>query len=70
VAAVNDLAEVISDPHVRARGSITEVEGEGGGPVLLPGPSSRLAATPGHLHAPAPGIGEGEAEVLDGWLEG
>jgi formyl-CoA transferase len=69
-APVHDLARVLSDPHVRSRGSIIEVEGDGGRPVLLPGPSPRLAATPGHLRSPAPGIGEGEAEVLAGWLAG
>ena len=69
-APVNDLAGLISDPHVRARGSITEVEDGPEGPVLLPGPAPRLAATPGRLHAAAPGLGEGEAEVLAGWLGG
>ena len=70
VAPVNDLAGLISDPHVRARGSITEVENGPGGAVLLPGPAPRLAATPGRLHSPAPALGEGEAEVLAGWLGG
>jgi formyl-CoA transferase len=70
VAPVNDLARLVSDPHVRSRRSIIEVDQGPNGPVPLPGPAPHLAATPGRLHSPAPALGEGETEVLAGWLGG
>lgn len=69
-APVNDLAALISDPHLLARRSILEVGGESNEPMLLPGPTPRLANTPGHLRCRAPELGEGEADVLAEWLGG
>jgi crotonobetainyl-CoA:carnitine CoA-transferase CaiB-like acyl-CoA transferase len=62
VGPVNDLAEALSDPQVRHRGMVGEVDGVPVGP----GPALNLANLPGSGLRPAPGFGEHTAEVLAG----
>ena len=52
VAPVHSVADVVADPHVAARGSLTEVEG-----VLMQGMIARLSATPGRVRIPARPLG-------------
>jgi crotonobetainyl-CoA:carnitine CoA-transferase CaiB-like acyl-CoA transferase len=50
IAPVYTMADLVEDPHVRARGSMVEVDG-----VHMPGPVARMSATPGHVrHAGRP----------------
>lgn len=44
VAPVYSMGDVISDPHVRARGTMIEVDG-----ILMQGPAARLSDTPGRI---------------------
>lgn len=55
IAPANDLADLVADEHVRARGSIQEVDGS-------------YFATPAVVRRRAPEIGEHTAEVLGEWL--
>ncbi|HYH28660.1 MAG TPA: CoA transferase, partial [Actinomycetota bacterium] len=59
VAPVNDLREVLADPHVARRGLISSVEGRPVGPstpVRVEGASPDLS--------PAPGLGEHTEDLL------
>jgi crotonobetainyl-CoA:carnitine CoA-transferase CaiB-like acyl-CoA transferase len=59
VGPVNDVAEALTDPQVRHRGMVAQVEGRAVGP----GPAITLAEGPGVMR-PAPDLGEHTEEVL------
>jgi alpha-methylacyl-CoA racemase len=59
VAPVWSLTEAAADPHNRARGVFTEVDG-----VVQPAVAPRFSATPGSVGA-VPRVGEHEAEIRD-----
>jgi len=63
---INDLAQVFDDPHVRARGMVTEMAHPaiGGAPAKLIASPLRLSATPvTYRHAP-PVLGQHTEQVL------
>lgn len=64
VAPVNDLAALLTDPHIVARGNLCEVPTQDAGGILMPRPSPRLSETPGRIGRSGPGIGEHTAEIL------
>jgi crotonobetainyl-CoA:carnitine CoA-transferase CaiB-like acyl-CoA transferase len=68
VTEVNDLARLVADPHVVARGSIATVDDPELGTLLMPAPEPHLSATPGRITAPAPGLGEHTGAVVADWL--
>jgi crotonobetainyl-CoA:carnitine CoA-transferase CaiB-like acyl-CoA transferase len=59
-APVYDMADIATDPHYRARGTIADVGG-----VLMQGLIARLSATPGHLRWPGRALG---ADDPPAWL--
>jgi crotonobetainyl-CoA:carnitine CoA-transferase CaiB-like acyl-CoA transferase len=61
---VMNLAEVFSDPQVRAQEMVLEVEHPGHGPVRMTGFPVKLSATPARIRRPAPGLGEHTEAVL------
>ena len=63
VSPVNDMADVFSDPHIQARGNITEVNDPDLGAVRLLAPSPRLSLTPSRVRSTGPAIGQHNAEV-------
>ncbi|MFP8876240.1 MAG: CoA transferase [Myxococcota bacterium] len=65
---INDLADLLADPHVRARGSLQVVDDEDLGAVTLVGPVPRLGGTPGRIRHLGPGLGAHNAEVYADWL--
>ena len=67
-AAVHDLAEVVADPHVAARGSVVRVRDEALGELALVAPVPRLSATPGRIRSTGPALGAHNAEVYAEWL--
>jgi crotonobetainyl-CoA:carnitine CoA-transferase CaiB-like acyl-CoA transferase len=64
-ALVPTIADLLSDPHLAARGFFVEVEHEKAGPLRYPGPPWRMTATPWHT-GPAPLLGEHNPELLVG----
>jgi crotonobetainyl-CoA:carnitine CoA-transferase CaiB-like acyl-CoA transferase len=62
-APVNDVAAILSDPHVLARHAVVSVPDDQLGPVSLVAPAPRLVGTPGHIRTAGPGIGAHNHEV-------
>jgi crotonobetainyl-CoA:carnitine CoA-transferase CaiB-like acyl-CoA transferase len=66
VTPVNDVAEVLGDPHVVARGSVLTV-GRGDGAVVVPAPLPRVSGSR-RAPDPAPDLGADREAVLREWL--
>jgi crotonobetainyl-CoA:carnitine CoA-transferase CaiB-like acyl-CoA transferase len=65
-APVYDIDQFMADPHVRARGIITEVPDPDLGSLPMHPVVPRLSRTPGALRRPAPALGEHNREILGG----
>jgi len=63
-APVYDISQIVADPHVQARGMVTEVPDREMGWNPLPGITPRLSATPGAFRSEAPALGQHNAEIL------
>ncbi len=61
---VNDVSELVSDPHVRTRGALVDMPDAEAGQVLMHAVIPRLSATPGALRSPAPALGADSRAVL------
>jgi crotonobetainyl-CoA:carnitine CoA-transferase CaiB-like acyl-CoA transferase len=64
VGAINNLAEVIEHPQVRARHALIELEHPRVGRVRAVGSPVRLSRTPARVRTPAPIHGQHTREVL------
>lgn len=69
VGAINNLAEVVEHPQVKARGSMVEMDHPSAGRVRIVGVPVRLSGTPGSVRTPSPTLGQHTDEVLRdlGW---
>ena len=62
---VNNVAEIVADPHVAVRGMLAELELPGGvGRARLANTPIRMTATQGGVRHPAPGLGEHTDRIL------
>lgn len=59
LAPVYTIADVAADPHVRARGSLVEVDG-----IVMPGPIARMSRTPAVLRGSGPALGADTEALL------
>ncbi len=66
---VNEVAEVLEDPHIRARGTLVDVDHHGKGTLPLVSVSPRLSKTPGSIRTPCPLLGQHNEEVYCGVLD-
>jgi len=64
VGAINNLAQVVEHPQVKARGSLVEFNHPQAGRVRAVGTPVRLSKTPGAMRTPAPLHGQHTHEVL------
>ncbi len=64
VAPVYRIDQMLEDPHVKARGIITEIEHPTAGKVRSPGFPVKLSKSPATVRMPAPQLGEHNEEVL------
>ena len=64
VGAINNLAQVVEHPQVKARGSIVEIDHPRAGKVRTVGVPVRLSAMPGTIRTPSPALGEHTTAVL------
>jgi alpha-methylacyl-CoA racemase len=62
VAPVLTLGEAAEHPHLRARGTLVELDG-----VVQPAPAPRLSRTPGAVSGPPTGPGQHTREALGAW---
>jgi crotonobetainyl-CoA:carnitine CoA-transferase CaiB-like acyl-CoA transferase len=62
--AVFTPRQLLSDPHLKARQNILEVDHPRLGPTIMPGVVPRLSATPGDVARPAPELGADTIDVL------
>jgi crotonobetainyl-CoA:carnitine CoA-transferase CaiB-like acyl-CoA transferase len=56
--------EILSDPHVKARGVMNEVEHPVLGKKVVLNPSWKHSGTPARIHKPSPLLGEDNEEVF------
>ncbi|MCH2170585.1 CoA transferase [Myxococcota bacterium] len=68
VAPVNDLADLLADPHIQARASVVEIHDDVLGPLQMVAPTPKLSATPGRIRHTGPGLGDHNHEVYAEWL--
>ncbi|MFM2208364.1 MAG: CaiB/BaiF CoA transferase family protein [Burkholderiaceae bacterium] len=66
--AINNLAEVFADPHVRERGMVTQWQHPLAGDLNLVSSPIKLSATPVRTDHPPPLLGQHTHEVLSGVL--
>ena len=59
-------ADIVADPHFRARDMILQMKLPDGTPIKLPGIVPKLSATPGAMDRIGPALGEHTDEVLRG----
>jgi crotonobetainyl-CoA:carnitine CoA-transferase CaiB-like acyl-CoA transferase len=64
VGAINNLAQVVEHPQVRARNSFVEIDAPDAGTVRVVRSPVRLSETPAQIHTPAPKHGQHTNEVL------
>jgi len=64
VGAINNLAQVVEHPQVKARRALVEMDHPRAGKVRMVGAPVRLSQTPGAVRTPAPMLGEHTEEVL------
>jgi crotonobetainyl-CoA:carnitine CoA-transferase CaiB-like acyl-CoA transferase len=62
--SVRDVGEVLTDPHLEARGMIARLEHAAAGAIRALGVPIKLSATPGAVLAPPPRLGEHTDAVL------
>jgi crotonobetainyl-CoA:carnitine CoA-transferase CaiB-like acyl-CoA transferase len=67
-APVRDVAEVMADPHMHARGFLERARHPEFGDVVLPSTPLRLHGAGLAPAAPSPTVGQHNEEVYGGWL--
>lgn len=69
VAPVNSIADILADPHVRARENVVAVDDEElGRPIRMQNTVGRFSRTPGRIDSPGPRLGAHNREILVGRL--
>ena len=68
VSRIYAIDQIVADEHVRARGSIIEVEDPVLGPVKQQGPVPRMDRTPPRIPRGAPRLGEHNDDIYGGLL--
>jgi crotonobetainyl-CoA:carnitine CoA-transferase CaiB-like acyl-CoA transferase len=66
--ALNNIAQVVDHPQVKARGSLLDVNHPKIGPIKIVGPVAKLSETPATIRTNSPSLGEHTAEVLRDFL--
>jgi crotonobetainyl-CoA:carnitine CoA-transferase CaiB-like acyl-CoA transferase len=67
-AAVATIADVVTNPQIKHRGQIVEIDHPAGGKVPVRGPAIRLSETPALLQRGVPAVGQHTAQILADWL--
>jgi crotonobetainyl-CoA:carnitine CoA-transferase CaiB-like acyl-CoA transferase len=67
-APVYDIADILEDPHFKARRTFVDVPDRELGTVTMNAPTPRLSETPGVIRWPGPALGAHNREVYAGEL--
>ena len=67
-APVYDIADILQDPHFKARGTFVDVPDPDLGVVTMSAPTPRLSETPGAIRWAGPALGAHNREVYAGEL--
>lgn len=65
VGAINNIAQVLEHPQVKARGNIVEMDHPRAGKVKVVGVPVKFSDTPGSIRMPSPSLGEHTEQVLN-----
>lgn len=65
---MNNIADIVDNPQVKAREMIVDIDFPGSGPVPLSGIVPKLSRTPGKIERRAPLVGEHNEEIYCKWL--
>jgi crotonobetainyl-CoA:carnitine CoA-transferase CaiB-like acyl-CoA transferase len=65
---IYSIDDIMKDPHYEARGSIETVDNPRIGPVRMAGTFPKFSGMPNKKIAPAPQLGEHNAEIYEEWL--
>ena len=66
--ALNNIAQVVEHPQVKARGSLVDIDHPRIGRIKIVGPVAKLSETPATIRTASPSLGEHTAEVLRDFL--
>lgn len=66
--ALNNIAQLIEHPQVKARGSLVEIDHPKIGKTKIVGPVAKLSETPASIRSTSPALGEHTEEVLRDFL--
>lgn len=67
-APVYDTADLLNDPHLRARGAFVEIEDPDLGSMTVQAPPARMSGTPGRVHTLGRGVGADNETIYGGLL--
>lgn len=67
-AKIATFDDVVDNPQLRHRGTLTEIEHPVAGRIPMQGLPIRLSDTPAEIRCPLPGVGQHTDEVLRDWL--
>jgi crotonobetainyl-CoA:carnitine CoA-transferase CaiB-like acyl-CoA transferase len=68
VGAINNIAQVVEHPQVKARGSLVEIDHPKIGKTRVVGPVAKLSETPASIRTMSPALGEHTEETLRDFL--
>jgi len=64
---VNNIEQVVKDPHINDRGMFIDVEHSTQGSLKVVGTPMKFSRTPCHIEKASPELGEHTEEVLADW---
>jgi len=67
-APINNIEQVVHDPHVKARDMFVDVDHPKAGRMTITGSQLKLSETPATIRTPAPALGQDNATVYSEWL--
>jgi crotonobetainyl-CoA:carnitine CoA-transferase CaiB-like acyl-CoA transferase len=65
---INSIADIVEDPHIEERNSLTTLIDDVLGDITVPGVVPKLSATPGKVATLGPRLGESNDRILGGML--
>lgn len=65
---INDMAAVLSDPHLQFRKLFLDLVHPIAGKLTIPGAPFKLSETPVQIDTPAPVLGQHTEEIMEKWL--